>query len=373
MTNEYACCNSDKSCSQSGVFGSFLFWPWQFKCDGQTQCDPNGAFGSTPFVYSCTCSTVPDPSNICSSTTQAGESCPAGHYLSNGNCLACKKDEWSAQGATSCNKCPCTQTTGDKPGTKKEDCKPRTPNPNNNKCSEEVTKTNEGFCPRCYLDKNKLPTIGYGLNLHSPGAGDVLKKYGLSLDDVKEDCKSQLCLDLPTTVPKPRAAGESDTPSQLNGETIDEPIAYKVPMVERHKNASPPTKHRKPAVKLCLGKDSSGCKYCETHPQRCWNKTDAGEFFDVDYQKDKMRCAKKFAPNQPQTVVAAFADMAMAGCKRLDQWKTFPRTRAIKKNIDSCDYSAAADEILKLNWCGGEKGVSPERCGKVADCIRHAY
>ena len=277
MTHKYACCNNDKSCSSSAIFGSFFFWPSHFICDGKRQCH-QGAFGSRPFVYSCTCSTVPDPSEICPSTDPTTEPCPAGHNILNGKCLVCKKDKWSSEGATSCSKCPCTQTTGDKPGTKKEDCKPRTPNPNNNKCSEEVTKTyNEGFCPRCYLDTAKPghPTIGYGFNLDRVDAKDVLKKYGLTLEDVTNDCTSKFCLDLEVTPPKPRAAEESDMPLQLHGETTERP---------KHKH--PPKTCRKPAAKLCLGKDSSGCKYCKKYPRRCLDKTDASKIFDEDYQKE---------------------------------------------------------------------------------------
>ena len=275
-------------------------------------------------------------------------------------CVACKKDEWSSQGATSCQKCPCTQTTGDKPGTKKEDCKPRTPNPKNNKCSEEATATNEGFCPRCYLDTKNIPTIGYGLNLNNADAGDVLKKYGLLLKDVKEDCTSKLCLDLQTTPPKRRAAGESDMPPQHHGETI-----HKAHVVERRQKKSPPPK---PVTKLCLGKDSIGCKYCEKYPKRCLQKADGFKLFDEDYVKDKMRSAKKFAPDQPEIVLAALADMAMGGTKKFNQPP--PSMQAIKKSIDSCAYSAAADGISKLGWCAG---VGPDRCGKVVDCIRHVY
>jgi hypothetical protein len=308
MTYQYACCNtlSDNSCSQGGVFGSFLYWPLTFTCNGKMQCDPNGSSG--PFVYSCTCSPVPDPSQICPSTL----TCPAGKYISNGQCLPCQKDEWSSQGATSCQKCPCTQTTGDQPGTKKEDCKDRTPNKNNNKCSEEETINNEGFCPRCYLDTAGKRTIGIGFNLERRDAEHILKQYGLTLD-VREDCTSTSCLDLQTTSPP-----------------VNHKAPRSLPVVERRQTKIPTKKPKKPAVKLCKNKDKDQCSYCDTYPSRCLDKDNASKIFDIDYKNERLKCAQKFAPNQPPTVLAALADMAMGGCKKFNSPP--PEMQAIQKD-----------------------------------------
>jgi hypothetical protein len=98
------------------------------------------------------------------------------------------------------------------------------------------------------------------------------------------------------------------------------------------------------------------------------NEKVGAKIFDKVYQEESVSCAKRFAPNQPQTVLAALADMAMGGCGKFDSPP--PKVQAIQENIRSCDYSAAADGILKLGWC---KNVKSARCGKVADCVRYAY
>lgn len=58
-------------------------------------------------------------------------------------------------------------------------------------CGPQQTMFNEGECLCCYYDTKKIPTIGFGFNLHRTDAEQVLSKYNLTLSNVLKDCTDQ--------------------------------------------------------------------------------------------------------------------------------------------------------------------------------------
>lgn len=113
----YICCNDDNSCHQNGGLLSFTFWPTDLTCDSKIHCLAEGFFTTGPFVYSCNHTTVPDPYQSCPS-----DECPAGSHLSQGNCVKCKKSQWSAANSDKCNDCPLRKHVVNGPGSSAKDC-----------------------------------------------------------------------------------------------------------------------------------------------------------------------------------------------------------------------------------------------------------
>ena len=48
--------------------------------------------------------------------------------------------------------------------------------------------SNEALCRCCYVDTKGHPTIGIGYNLDQPGADVIMRRYGLNVTAVKQDC-----------------------------------------------------------------------------------------------------------------------------------------------------------------------------------------
>lgn len=55
-------------------------------------------------------------------------------------------------------------------------------------CEQQQTKFNEGERLCCYYDTVNIPTIGVSFNLKRSDTGQVMSKYGLTLDNVLKDC-----------------------------------------------------------------------------------------------------------------------------------------------------------------------------------------
>ncbi|KAE9547014.1 hypothetical protein FO519_009774 [Halicephalobus sp. NKZ332] len=62
------------------------------------------------------------------------------------------------------------------------------PPPQTGTCGPERTAQNEAVCLCCYYDTKRIPTIGIGFNLNRADAGEMMERYHLKLEDVKQDC-----------------------------------------------------------------------------------------------------------------------------------------------------------------------------------------
>jgi GH24 family phage-related lysozyme (muramidase) len=171
-------------------------------------------------------------------------------------------------------------------------------------CGPDATKENEGFEPCCYFDTKNLRTIGYGFNMDADlkRTRSTLHAYGLELEDVLAHCVA--------------TSGK----------------------------------------KLC---DS----VCTEHPEACVTKPQATEIFKVHYA-EVLQCSIDWAgADKPSQVIAAIADMAMMGCKKLDNFSNLKKALSLPVP----DYATAAAEVRNSKWCADVQVNS--RCIRTSACI----